>query len=52
MHINQRGLPLGDDVRVDQLASQVGWSGAASAFWCMLALDCRPHPCPLCEPYV
>lgn len=23
MHINQRGLPLGEDVRVEQLASQV-----------------------------
>jgi len=27
VHINQRGLPLGDDVRVDQLAAQVGALG-------------------------
>ena len=34
MHINQRGLPLGEDVRVDQLAAQVGCC----------------HPSPPCHP--
>jgi hypothetical protein len=36
VHINQRGLPLGEDVRVDQLAAQVGglmcgWVGQAAS---------------------
>lgn len=46
MHINQRGLPLGDDVRVDQLASQVGWSGAASSFRCMFVRGLWATPMP------
>jgi hypothetical protein len=29
VHINQRGLPLGEDVRVEQLAAQVGRRAAA-----------------------
>jgi cell division protease FtsH len=37
VHINQRGLPLGEDVRVDQLAAQVrahGWLGQAAPASC------------------